>query len=156
MDVLPLRPDHGARPRADQPRPGTAEVHGTYRAADGRLRDFSGWYRLERLLLQFGEPAAAGVFSGQVEHASGGGSSVASRRQTSAAQVVDQDGVAHLLVGPVDVPLLGLTVAVDEFTVAIPLWLVAAPVAADPGAGGRATRGLRLVDGQDGRARRSR
>lgn len=150
MDVLPLHRDRRSRPRPATSRTGTAEVTGTYRSADGRLLRFTGSYRLERLLRQFEEPAAAGVFSGRVVEACDGGAGVASRRQTTAVRVLDLNGLPRLELGPVDVQLLGVTVAVETFTVDVPLWLLV-PVPAEADARDRPLPGLRLVGTDDRR-----
>ena len=119
MTVRPFRtasssPGHGAGPPS-----GTADLVGTFPAPSGALGTFTGTYRLERLVDQFGQLAAAGIFTGELHDADGTHVGLASRRLTCAA-VVDTDAERHLVqVGPVDVNLLGLMVTVQEFIVCL-------------------------------------
>ena len=117
MTVLPFRTGPSANARGAGPPSGTAEIVGTFPAPSGGRGTFTGSYRLERLVDQFGQLAAAGIFTGELHEADGTHVGLASRRLTCAA-VVGSDAESHLVqVGPVDVNLLGLMVTVQEFTV---------------------------------------
>lgn len=121
MTLVPLHDYHRLAGPAEATVPGRAKVTGTYRSPDGVHRTFTGSYRLERLVWQFEQPAAAGVFCGQVVQPGGAGAGVASRRQTTAVEVLERQGQTHLRLGPVEVHLLGLPVTVDEFVVVLPV-----------------------------------
>ena len=119
MTVLPFPVRPAARAGAAGPSRTTA-VTGTFWSPQGPAGTFTGTYRLERLLDQYGHAAAAGVFTGELLGAGGEHLGVASRRHTAAA---DLDTAVHAFtarIGPVDVNLLGFLVTVDEFTVSVP------------------------------------
>jgi hypothetical protein len=111
-------------------------VSGTFWSPQGPAGTFAGSYRLERLLDQYGQTAAAGVFTGELVGAGGEHLGMASRRHTAAAEL--DPGVDAFLarVGPVDVNLLGFLVTVDEFTVAVPRALPEPPTAHLPATAG--------------------
>jgi hypothetical protein len=94
-------------------------VSGTFRDPHGDLGTFIGAYRLERVVDQFGQLAAAGVFTGNLTDSSGGHVGFASRRLTVAAEVVATRTGSELRIGPLDVNLLGLFVRVEQ--VAVPV-----------------------------------
>ena len=119
MTVLPfpVRPAAGAGAAGPSR---TVAVTGTFWSPQGPAGTFTGTYRLERLLDQYGQTAAAGVFPGELVGAGGEHLGMASRRHTAAAEL-DPTVDAYLArVGPVDVNLLGFLVTVAEFTVAVP------------------------------------
>jgi hypothetical protein len=119
MTVLPFPVRPAARAGAAGPSR-TAPVTGTFWSPQGPAGAFTGTYRLERLLDQYGQTAAAGVFTGELVGAGGEHLGVASRRHTAAA-VIDTEVDAFVArMGPLDVNLLGFLVTVDEFTVAVP------------------------------------
>ena len=119
MTVLPFRSLSSPSARGAGPPGTTAELVGTFAAPSGGRGTFAGSYRLERLVDQFGQLAAAGIFTGELHDADGTHVGLASRRLTCAA-VVDTDAERHLVqVGPVDVNLLGLMVTVQEFIVCL-------------------------------------
>ena len=119
MTVLPFRTASSSTARGAGPPSSTAELVGTFRAPSGGRGTFTGSYRLERLVDQFGQLAAAGIFTGELHDADGAHVGLASRRLTCAA-VVETDAEMHLVqVGPVDVNLLGLMVTVQEFSVGL-------------------------------------
>ena len=135
MTVLPFPVRPAARAGAAGPSL-TAAVTGTFWSPQGPAGTFTGTYRLERLLDQYGQTAAAGVFTGELVGAGGEHLGVASRRHTAAAEL-DTDVDAYLArVGPVDVNLLGFLVTVDEFTVAVPRALPEPPTAHLPATAG--------------------
>jgi len=74
-------------------------------------------YRFERLVSQFGEPAAAVIFAGDVVDADGSHLCRGSRRHTAAARVVTTASVLVVRVGPVDVNINGLLVIMAEVAV---------------------------------------
>ena len=114
----------------------TAAVTGTFWSPQGPAGTFTGTYRLERLLDQYGQTAAAGVFTGALVGAGGEHLGVASRRHTAAAEL-DPTVDAYLArIGPVDVNLLGFLVTVDEFTVAVRRDLPEPPTARLPATAG--------------------
>ena len=118
MTVLPFPVRPAARAGAAG-RSRTAPVTGTFWSPQGPAGSFTGSYRLERLLDQYGQTAVAGVFTGELVGAGGEHLGVASRRNTAAAEL--ETGVDAFLarIGPVDVNLLGFLVTVDEFTVSV-------------------------------------
>lgn len=99
----------GPRFRAD------AAVSGEFGSPSGRTGRFTGAYRLERFVTQFGHLAAAGVFTGELTEADGTPVGVGSRRHTAAVELVAGPGALVARIGPLDVNLLGLLVGVDEF-----------------------------------------
>jgi hypothetical protein len=122
MTVLPFPVRRAAGAGAAGPAR-TAAVTGTFWSPQGAAGSFTGTYRLERLLDQYGLAAAAGVFTGELVGAGGERLGIASRRHTAAAEL-DRTVEAFLArIGPVDVNLLGLLVTVHEFTVRVPLAL---------------------------------
>jgi hypothetical protein len=109
-------PDHSAsRP----PAPEGGFATGTFRDPHGHVGTFAGAYRLERLVHEHGQLAAAGVFSGQLTDRSGRHLGSASRRLTAAAELVTAPTGSELRIGPLDVNLLGMFVQVEE--VAVPV-----------------------------------
>lgn len=135
MTVLPFPVRPAARAGAAGPSL-TAAVTGTFWSPQGPAGTFTGTYRLERLLDQYGQTAAAGVFTGELVGAGGEHLGMASRRHTAAAEL-DPTVDAYLArVGPVDVNLLGFLVTIDEFTVAVPRDLPEPPRAHLPATAG--------------------
>jgi hypothetical protein len=117
MTVLPFRSSAASNTRGTGPPGTTVELVGTFPAPSGGRGTFTGSYRLERLVDQFGQLAAAGIFTGELHDADGTHVGMSSRRLTCAA-VVETDAETHLVrIGPVDVNLLGLMVSVKEFSV---------------------------------------
>ena len=121
MTVLPFRSsaDQASSAPGTGPPATTTDVVGTFQAPSGGLGLFTGTYRLERLLDEHGQLAAAGVFTGTLHDAAGDPVGTGSRRLTCAAVVSADATVYEVRLGPVDVNLLGLMVAVDEFGVAM-------------------------------------
>ena len=119
MTVLPFRSPSSSPAPGTGP-PGTnAELVGTFPAPSGGRGTFTGSYRLERLVNQFGQLAAAGIFTGELRDADGTHVGMCSRRLTCAA-LVETDAETHLVhIGPVDVNLLGLMITVQEFNVGL-------------------------------------
>lgn len=119
MTVLPFRTASSSTARGTGPPSSAAELVGTFAAPSGGRGTFTGSYRFERLVDQFGQLAAAGIFTGELHDADGRQVGLASRRLTCAA-LVENDAEMHLVrIGPVDVNLLGLMVTVQEFTIGL-------------------------------------
>ena len=137
MTVLPFRTN------ADAPAPGTgapggtAELVGTFQAPSGGRGRFTGTYRLERLLDEHGQLAAAGVFTGALHEADGSHVGTGSRRLTCAAVVDPGETAYEVRLGPVDVNLLGFMVSMSEFSIAMRRELAST---ADRGTGPRPVR----------------
>jgi hypothetical protein len=119
MTALPLRVRPAARAGAAGPSR-TTPVMGTFWSPQGPAGTFTGTYRLERLLDQYGQTAAAGVFTGELLGAGGEHLGMASRRHTAAAELETEVDAFLARIGPLDVNLLGFLVTVDEFTVSVP------------------------------------
>ena len=111
MTVLPFPVRPAARAGTAGPSR-TAAVTGTFWSPQGPAGTFTGTYRLERLLDQYGQTAAAGVFTGELVGAGGEHLGVASRRHTAAAELDTEVDAFVARVGPVDVNLLGFLVTV--------------------------------------------
>lgn len=117
MSVLPFTARTAPLSR-DRVGPSAApELVGSFRSPRGGHGSFRGTYRLERLVEQYGHPAAAGVFTGELTDSTGDRVGMASRRHTAAVQYVDGADGPLMCLGPVDVNLLGFLVTVDAFTV---------------------------------------
>lgn len=117
MTVLPFRkssdrPVPGAGPPSSCP-----EVIGTFRAPSGGGGLFVGSYRLERLVEEHGQLAAAGVFTGELHEADGSHVGTGSRRHTCAAVLGADPLTYEICIGPVDVNLLGFLITINEFSV---------------------------------------
>jgi hypothetical protein len=92
-------------------------VAGAFGSPSGSGGAFVGSYRLEHVTSQFGQLAAAGVFTGELVDSSGARMGVGARRTTVACHAHrTQDGL-EVQIGPADVNLLGLLVTIDEFSV---------------------------------------
>jgi hypothetical protein len=127
MTVLPFRTPASTTAPGKGPPGTTAELVGTFPAPSGARGTVTGTYRLERLVDQFGQLAAAGIFTGELRDADGTHVGIASRRLTCAA-FVDPYAETHVVrIGPVDVNLLGFMVTVDEFCVGMGRELRALP-----------------------------
>lgn len=121
MTVLPFTArTTGADDTSRQAPPdGAVQVTGRFASPGGGQGVFAGTYRLERLLDQYGQLAAAGVFTGELTDAGGERIGLASRRHTAAVEVVDASSGRSVGLGPVDVNLLGFLVTVDAFAVPV-------------------------------------
>jgi len=122
MNVLSFDAGRRARtPDIGMPCP-AGVVTGSFGSPTGSAGTFTGTYRVERLLDQYGHPAAAGVFTGELVDAEGRRIGVGSRRHTAAVELRGDasDGTCEARMGPLDVNLLGFMVSVDEILFAIP------------------------------------
>jgi hypothetical protein len=97
----------------------TTAVAGILRAA-GADGVFTGTYRLERLVDQYGQSAAVGVFAGTLTSGDGERLGMGSRRHTAAAESSSTPNAIRVDIGPVDIVVLGFEVTVDAFSVIIP------------------------------------
>ena len=118
MTVLPFLPAQDRKASAAAPVPSTtAPATGTFWSPSGTMGSFSGSYRLERLVTEYGQLAAAGVFTGDLVDADGTAVGTGSRRHTAAAEATGDGTAWQVTVGPVDVNVLGFMVRMDEVTV---------------------------------------
>jgi hypothetical protein len=69
---------------------------------------------------QYGQTAAAGVFTGELIAENRERIGLASRRHVAAAEMTAGPNDRYISLGPVDVNLLGFLVTVEAFTVALP------------------------------------
>ena len=118
MTVSPM-PSPAAKPRTPtaQPLMTVAEVTGLFCSPGGRGAKFSGSYRLERFVVQFGLLAAAGVFTGELTSADDTRVGMGSHRQTTAVEVLASKTGLVIQLGPVDVPLLGFLVTINQISI---------------------------------------
>ena len=95
-----------------------ARIHGTFRSPRGGLGTMTGWMRLDRFQVVSDRLCAAGVFTGELLDSEGTTLGVCSRRRTVPAEITRslQDQDMAVVIGPVDVDLLGLTVSIPAFT----------------------------------------
>lgn len=119
MTVIPFRaradvePDDGARP----PLATVSFVTGSLHSPRGRIGSFTGSYRLEQFESQFGQIAAAGVFTGVLTDADGSYIGVGSRRHRATVQVAVNATALQIQLGPLNVDLFGFQVTMDSFTI---------------------------------------
>jgi hypothetical protein len=118
MTVIPFltRRAKPSEPGTVPPLPADAVATGTFHSPSGRAGAFTGTYRLERFVSQFGQLAAAGVFTGELTNSDGSHIGMASRRHTAAVEVIATRTTLLARLGPVDVNLLGFIVTVAELT----------------------------------------
>src|SRR3954447_26205067 len=118
MTVIALHPraDHRL-PGPLVPGQGMARIHGTFRSPRGGKGTMTGWLRLGGFVVVSGQLCAAGVFTGELLDADGVTIGVGSRRRTAPVEITRTAEGPTVLVGPVDVDLLGLTVTISAFTV---------------------------------------
>ena len=75
-----------------------------------------GWMRLDRFDVVSDRLCAAGVFTGELLDSQGATIGVCSRRRTVPAEITRNLHDKAVVIGPVDVDLLGLTVSISAFT----------------------------------------
>jgi hypothetical protein len=113
MTVIPLHPSPRTRSRLHLPT--KTPVTGSFTSPSGRMGAFTGHYRLERYLLRSGQLTAVGVFCGVLVDADDHRIGLAARRQASPVLAVPTEDPCILLVmGPLDVDLLGFRVTVNQ------------------------------------------
>lgn len=121
MTVIPFRTS--SSPPASSTRGGAPgrvpalPATGSFGSPSGSGGTFVGAYRLERCVAQFGQLAAAGVFTGELIDPRGARIGVGARRTTVAVQAHPTADGLLLELGPVDVNLLGLLVSMDGLSV---------------------------------------
>ncbi len=96
-----------------------AAIRGTFRAPNGRTGTMTGWLRLRRFVLVSDQLCAAGIFTGTLFDADGRPIGLGSRRHTAPAAVSNGGPQVTAVIGPVDVDLLGLTVTIEAFELAL-------------------------------------
>lgn len=126
MTVTPLH-EHPRRRPAQVPMPRSVAAAGTFAAPSGSAGTFRGSYRLERLVNEHGQTAAAGVFAGELVDADGTVVGTGSRRHTAAVQVEARRTSLVAQLGPVEVNVLGFPVLMAALEVALPRDLPATP-----------------------------
>jgi hypothetical protein len=121
MTVIPFltRRAKPSEPGTVPPLPEAAVATGTFHSPSGRAGTFTGTYRLERFVSQFGQLAAAGVFTGELTDSDGSHIGMSSRRHTAAVEVIATRTTLLARLGPVDVNLLGFMVTVAELTLEV-------------------------------------
>ena len=109
--------------RSERREPGTGSrlpaadvATGTFCSPSGRAGAFTGTYRLERFVSQFGQLAAAGVFTGELTDSDGSHIGMGSRRHTAAVEVIASSTTLLARLGPVDVNLHGFLVTIAELS----------------------------------------
>jgi hypothetical protein len=126
MTVTPLHAQPPRRTRqAAMPR--SVAVAGTFQAPSGAPGIFRGSYRLERLVSEHGQTAAAGVFAGELVEADGTVVGTGSRRHTAAVLVAAARSTFVAQLGPVEVNVIGFPVLMGPFEVTLPRGLPASP-----------------------------
>lgn len=116
MDVIPI---HSPRARrAAQVRRSTARVvpiDGTFHAPSAAPGTLSGFFRLDRVVETRAGLAVAGVFAGELTDAAGRRVGLGSRRGLAPVRMTPAEGGNDVLVGPVEIDLMGLKVHVGAF-----------------------------------------
>jgi hypothetical protein len=112
-------------------------MRGTFRAPSGRAGTMTGSMRLYRLILTSGRLGAIAVFTGELLDADGSKVGIGSRRTIVPAEIVRSARGLSVTIGPLDVDLLGLTVALEAVTLEMG--------SGAPGESGEFGRGLESV-----------
>jgi len=120
MTIPPFTARRGDRAAASAHLAGASPVIGTFPSPRGSRGTFAGTYRLERLVNQYGQTAAAGIFSGELTDGDGRHLGVGSCRHTAAAELTSEPDAFRTHLGPLDVNLLGFLVTVNEFSITVP------------------------------------
>ena len=121
MKVIPL--PVGRRTAGDSEGclpPGAARATGSFLAPSGGRGTFTGTYRITRAISLSGELATTGVMSGVLRNPDGTFVGVGGRRCTAAVRVMQDADALELVVGPLEIDLLGFLVTVDALPVEIP------------------------------------
>lgn len=128
MTVIPIHGRSTRRGRRGANGTTASTVSGTFTDPNGCAGTFEGSYRLERLVSDHGQTAAAGVFAGDLLDADHRVIGTGSRRHT-AAVVIEPGAAGHVAsLGPVEVNLIGFPVLVHPFSIALTRDLPAAPL----------------------------
>jgi hypothetical protein len=126
VTVTPLHAQPSRRTR-QVATPRSVAVTGTFAAPSGCAGTFRGSYRLERLVSEHGQTAAAGVFAGQLLDADETVVGVGSRRHTAAVVVAARRSSLIAQLGPVEVNVIGFPVLMAALEVTLPRGLPATP-----------------------------
>ena len=117
MSVIPSSPRYGnEEPAPVRPLNREVRIHGTFLSPSAGRGTMSGWLRLERFQVVSDRLCAAGVFTGELVDSDGATVGVGSRRLTVPAEIDRSLHDLAVLIGPVDVDLLGLSVRIPAFT----------------------------------------
>ena len=117
MPVIPFpQRQRNGEPAPARPLNREARIHGTFRSPRGGLGTMTGWLRLDRFQVVSDRLRAAGVFTGELLDSEGAKIGVCSRRKTVPAELARSLHDMAVVIGPVDVDLLGLTVSIPAFT----------------------------------------
>jgi len=119
MTVIPFRQRHTGGESAPVLALTKASIRGTFRAPSGKTGTMTGWLRLQRFVLVSDQLCAAGIFTGTLFDADGTPIGLGSRRHTAPAAVSNGGPDVTAVIGPVDVNLLGLTVTIEAFELAL-------------------------------------
>lgn len=92
-------------------------VTGTFRSPRGRRGEMHGILRVAGMQPTPHGAVLSGVFTAELREDDGDVIGLDSRRATVPAEVVEGESGPLLLVGPVDVDLMGITVHVERFTI---------------------------------------
>ena len=118
MSVIPSPQRHRSEePASVRPLNREARIQGTFRSPSGGRGTMTGWLRLERFHVISDRLCAAGVFTGELVDSKGTTIGVGSRRRTVPVEIARSLHDMAVVIGPVDVDLLGLTVSIPAFTV---------------------------------------
>ncbi len=101
------------------PGPG-ARATGSFSSPSSGVGVFSGSYRIAGLVSQRGQLALDGVFAGTLMDSDGSHIGMCSRRHTAPVLVSAVGGALELVVGPLEIDLLGFRVTVEALPVDLP------------------------------------
>jgi hypothetical protein len=134
MPVIPFPQRHrNGEPAPLRPLNREARIHGTFPSPRGGLGTMTGWMRLDRFQVVSDRLCAAGVFTGELLDSEGNTTGVCSRRRTVPAEITRSLHDMAVVIGPVDVDVLGLTVSIPAFT--LDTAVVRRPVLRNPAGG---------------------
>ena len=92
-------------------------VTGTFRSPRGRSGEMHGILRVTELRQGPSGVRLTGVFTAELREADGTLIGLDSRRATLATELVRQERGSEVVIGPLDLDLMGLTVHVERFTI---------------------------------------
>ena len=95
-------------------------VTGAFQSPRGRSGHMNGILRVRTLLASPAGVSVTGVFTAELREADGGLIGVDSRRATLTACPVHGERGLQLVVGPLELDLMGITVRVQRFTIELP------------------------------------
>ena len=123
MTVIAFPPRVGRHDTSDAGNHHT--VTGSFRSPRARRGEMAGNLRVARLRLTPDGVRLTGVFTAELREDDGAVIGLDSRRTTVTAEVVHGRGGPLLVVGPLDLDLMGITVHVEPFTIDPPPGTVA-------------------------------